>query len=125
MQDKHGLAKQDLGMEGTRAIGREQIAQVEREVGIGNTVPVGRARRQGQIAPALILGCLKKEKIDSIRRSRADVDAIRRLRGNGDVAAENSGQIGHAVLQKILQDSSHGGDGERRAHRVPSFRDLR
>ena len=66
VHDEHGLAEQHLGMKRTRAVSGQEIAQVEREVRIGNAVAVGRARREGEVFPALIFGRLEKEKVNSI-----------------------------------------------------------
>ncbi len=114
-------------MQWTRAVGGQQVTEIQRERWIINSIAVGVAGRKRDVAPALVLGRLKEKKIDSVGRRRAVVDSVRRFCGNRDVAAECGCQImiGHAVLEKVLQHGRDRGDRERSAHRVPSLRDLR
>ena len=104
MEDRHGVAEERLGVEIGRAVSGEEVAEVERERRVGDAVAVRRARRQLVVAPALVLGRLEKEEVDSVRRSGAVVDAIGRLRGNFDGSVEDAVEsiFGDAILQEIF-----------------------
>ena len=118
VEDKHRVPKQHLGVKIAGTVGGQQVVQIERERRVREPVAVGRARGQTEVAPALIFGRLEEKKIQPVRRRRGERNAIRRLGGDGHIAAENRGKIvlDDAVLQKAPQPGADRGDGERRAH---------
>ncbi|KAF5409222.1 MAG: hypothetical protein Udaeo2_05830 [Candidatus Udaeobacter sp.] len=114
-------------MEIGRAVGSEQVAEVERERWVGDAVAIGVVRGQIVIAPTLIFGRLEEEQIDPVGRSGAVLDPVGRFGRNLDGSVENAVEsiFGDAVLEEFLQHCRDGGDSEWTAHRAPSFRCLR
>ena len=125
MQNEHGVTQQGLGVQRGRSVSCEQVAEIEREGRVGNAVAVRGARGQPIIPPTGVFRCLKKKEVNSIGRHVVDIDAVRRLRGDGDSAAESRRDFSDAILKKIFQDTSNRSDGQRAAHRATPFRDFR
>jgi len=82
-----------------RAIGGEEITEVERERRVRHSIAVGVPSRKVSITQALIFGRLEQEEIDPVGRRISIQDAIGRFRRNLDRAIQDAVEpvLGDAV----------------------------
>ena len=119
MQQVHGVAEQDLGLQLTAAVGGEHVVQVEGERRIGEALPRRAARRQALVAPSVVGRYLMQEQVESgglwlsssiVSGATAVTLTVLPIGGAGSI---------EAVVEQVAQDRGDGADGERRAHRGP------
>jgi hypothetical protein len=121
VQHLHAVAEEDLGLELGRAVGGEQVVQVEAQRRVRDALAARVVRRQADVAPAEIRRHLVEEQVQAVRlRLPGQQHAVGRECRDRDVPRELV--VDDAVVQDVLEHGGHRREGERVAHdrRIPS-----
>ena len=123
MEQLHGVAEQDFRVQIFRAIGADEVVQIQRQRRVGQALAArGVARWQALVAPAEV-GChLVQKKIDlSIVRAPCLGHAVGWQRADVDRTAEHATDvvIDQTVVQYVAQHGRDTGDRQSRAHARP------
>jgi hypothetical protein len=120
VEELHGVAEQDLGVQFLGGDHGEDVVEVERERRAAQEVARGAAGRKVHVPQGGIGRDRMQEEVEDGRLALAFVrdGQVRRQCADGEVGAERRGDVtvDQRVVEQILQELRDGGDGEDVAH---------